>query len=437
MFCSCLERTLPPAERREKKAEAADKKDRDITIALVRTSANKSLFVEGAILALEEINGELEIKKKNGEIIEINKKDEEKNEDGGVLIGRKIKYQVYDDEGNSDIGAKIAREISKNLDVIAVIGHRFSSVAIPASIIYEQQGIVFISTGSTTPLLTTHLHHYVFRNIPTDKQIGKALAIFAKDKFKRISIFFQRGDYGERLSGFFREEAEKLGISIITTRSYFKTQRNFRELLEGAQNDQLDAIFLAGSLPAAAYFIRQARSMGLSMPFIAGDALENPDLWLKAGLDAVDTYVAGAFNIESGSGKEFVENFEKRYRCKKEKDKNCFNVNGVQKKYPYADEKGVNGEPVTYTYTKAALGYDAVRLFAWAIENSRSTVPLDIASTLKYMKKWDGVLGSYSFASNGDVKNKKIHIKVLSYNGQFKKESSILPEEMEKKMKKQ
>jgi branched-chain amino acid transport system substrate-binding protein len=317
MFCSCLERTLPPAERREKKAEAADKKDRDITIALVRTSANKSLFVEGAILALEEINGELEIKKKNGEIIEINKKDEEKNEDGGVLIGRKIKYQVYDDEGNSDIGAKIAREISKNLDVIAVIGHRFSSVAIPASIIYEQQGIVFISTGSTTPLLTTHLHHYVFRNIPTDKQIGKALAIFAKDKFKRISIFFQRGDYGERLSGFFREEAEKLGISIITTRSYFKTQRNFRELLEGAQNDQLDAIFLAGSLPAAAYFIRQARSMGLSMPFIAGDALENPDLWLKAGLDAVDTYVAGAFNIESGSGKEFVENFEKRYRCKK------------------------------------------------------------------------------------------------------------------------
>jgi branched-chain amino acid transport system substrate-binding protein len=448
MFCSCLERTTP-AERRENKASAADEKNRDITIALVRTSANSSLFAEGALLALEEINGELDIiKEKNGEIIKINKKDEEKNEEGGVLIGRKIKYQqiVYNDEGDSKIGASIATEISKDLDVIAVIGHRFSSVAIPVSIIYEQQGIVFISTGSTTPLLTTPRFHYVFRNIPTDKQIGKALAIFAKDNFKRISIFFQRGDYGERLSGSFREEAEKLGISIIATRSYFKTQRNFRQLLEGAQDHQLDAIFLAGFLPAAADLIKQARSMGLSMPFIAGDALENPDLWLKAGLDAVDTYVAGAFNIESESGKEFIEKFKKRYRCfdekkekkkeKKEKDKNCFYVNDVQKKYPHANEKDENGDLVTYTYAKAAQGYDAVRLLAWAIENSRSTVPLDIASTLKYMKKWNGVLGSYSFASNGDVKDKEIHIKVLSYNGKFKKQASITSEKMENKREK-
>jgi ABC-type branched-subunit amino acid transport system substrate-binding protein len=420
MFCSCSDR-ITPAEGREKEAEAADKKEKDITIALVRTSANKSLFAEGALLALEEINGELDIKKK----------DEEKNEEGGVLIERKFKYKIYDDEGKPDIGAAIARKISKNLDVIAVIGHRFSSVAIPVSIIYEQQGIVFISTGSTTPLLTTHNNHYVFRNVPSDKQIGKTLAIFAKkNNFKKISIFFQRGDYGERLSSFFREEAGKLDISIIATRSYFEKQKKFRQLLEGAQDDQLDAIFLAGSLPEAAYLIKQARSMGLSMPFIAGDALENPDLWLQAGIDAVDTYVAGAFDIESSSGDDFVKKFDKRYRCKKEekeKDRNC-------KKYPHADEKGANGEPVKYTYTKAALGYDAVRLLAWAIENSRSTVPLDIASTLKYMKKWEGVLGSYSFASNGDVKDKEIHIKVLSYNGQFKKvQTSISPKEMEEK----
>jgi len=440
MFCSCVEKTS--AEKREKKAEAADIKNRDITIALVRTSANASLFAEGALLALEEINGDLDIKKKNGEIIEINKKDKEKHEEGGVLIGRKIEHlEIYDDEGKSDRGTEIANEISKNLDVIAVIGHRFSSVAIPVSIIYEQQGIVFISTGSTTPQLTTPLHHYVFRNIPSDKKIGKALAIFAKNHFKRISIFFERGEYGERLSGSFREEAEKLGISIIATRSYFEDQTNFRHLLEDAQDHQLDAIFLAGFLPEAADLIKQARRMGLSMPFIAGDALENPNLWLSAELDAVDTYVAGTFDIYSEGGKEFIEKFKKRYRCqdeekkkeKKEKDKNCFYVDDIQKKYPHADEKDENGELVTYSYAKAAQGYDAVLLLAWAIENSRSTVPLDIASTLKYMEKWNGVLGSYSFTSNGDVKDKEIHIKVLSYNGLFKKETSISPEEIEKK----
>ncbi len=146
-------------EERQRTAERADKKDKDIVIALVETSANQNLFKEGALLAIKELNDK-----------------------GGLLVERKIIPLEEDDQGKPEIGKKIARKIAHNLDVIAVIGHRFSSVAIPVSITYEKEGILFISTGSTTPMLTAHKNQYIFRNIPNDKDIGEALAKFAKRK---------------------------------------------------------------------------------------------------------------------------------------------------------------------------------------------------------------------------------------------------------------
>ncbi len=365
MICSCYPLGK---EERQRTAEKADDKDKDIVIALVETSANENLFKEGALLAIDELN-----------------------QKGGILVERKIIPLIYDDQGKADIGQKIAREIAHNLDVIAVIGHRFSSVAIPVSITYEKEGILFISTGSTNPMLTAHKNQYIFRNIPNDKDIGEALAKLAKRQgFKKILVIFERGDYGKRLSDFFKEKAIKQGMTIFQTRSYFNKERDFRALIEDAQSAQIDAIFLAGFLPQAAEVIKQTRTMGVHAPFIGGDSLENPDLWDKAEMDAIGTYVASVFDPEySKKSKAFVKRFKEKY-----------------KKPPDA---------------KAAQGYDAVNLLAWAIENNRTTVPIEIATALRYMKRWENVVGPYRFKKNGDITSRTIHIKVLSPGGEFKK----------------
>jgi branched-chain amino acid transport system substrate-binding protein len=355
-------------EERKRTAEKADKKDKDIVIALVESSkeTNTSLFKKGALLAIDELN-----------------------QKGGILVERKIIPLEYDDQGDPDVGKKIAIKIAHNLDVIAVIGHRLSSVAIPVSITYEKEGIVFISIGSTTPMLTARKNQYIFRNIPNDEDIGKALAEFAKRQgFKNILVLFERGDYGRRLSEFFKEEAIKQGMTIFKTRSYFNKERDFRALIEGAQT--IDAIFLAAFLPKAAEVIKQTRSMGIYAPFISGDSLENPGLWDNAEMDAIGTYVASVFDPDySKKSKAFVKRFQDKY-----------------KQPPDA---------------KAAQGYDAVNLIAWAIENNRTTVPIEIATALRYMKKWENVVGPYRFKPNGDITSRTIHIKVLSPSGQFKK----------------
>jgi len=410
-------------EEREEAARLADEKQKDIVIVLVRTNTKDNLFLEGAQLAITELN-----------------------DLGGVLTDRKIIPLIRDDVGQADVGQKIAREMAYNLDVIAVIGHRYSSVAIPASITYEKNGIVFISNGSTTPTLTAHKSQYIFRNIPSDKIIGKALAKFTKQKdFKRIAIFFERGIYGQRLSGFFREEFENKKdetedtqnqedeavndenketdnkeLGIVATRSYFKNEdenkkSDFRPLLEDMQDLKPDAIFLAGSVSTAAEFINQTRSMGGDAPFIGGDSLENPKLWEECSLDAAGTYVASVFNPDYD--KAFVERFKEFV---KKLDKSST--------YEYEYEKD-DYQPDA----KAAQGYDAVKLLAWAIENTGSTVPIEIASTLRYMKTtWDGVVGPYQMTSTGDITNRAIHIKKLS-DGKFTVEDTIEAKDLYKK----
>ncbi len=407
-------------QARKESAKIADEKNQDIIIAFVESSSNKSLFKQGVELAIEEINQTdsfIDMKKlyldeiNNPQLVlEKLKQDPNKqitniiydengepnkvilrrlNVGGGVLVGRKIIPKFYDDEGKAKIGRKIAQDISKNTDIVAVIGHNFSSVAIPISIIYEQNGIVFISTGATNPLLTAYKRTYIFRNIPSDKKIGKALAKFSRQyNFRRIAIIFERGYYGKRLAEFFTVEAENQDIEIVATRSFFQKNEeeelDFRTLLSEIRELHFDAIFIASYVNKATKIINQARGMGISVPFIGGDSLDNLGLWEQAKLNSVGTFVASVFDPNlSAKSKTFIDNFKAKF----------------------------DGEMPD---TDAAQAYDATKLLAWSIKNGGSTIPLEIATSLRYAKTWENIVGPYKFTLKGDVVGRPIYIKMLT-----------------------
>jgi len=387
-------------ELRENTANLANENTLPIVIALVDTSASPSLFIKGAKLAINEIN-----------------------DSGGVLGGRLFEAPEFDDKGKAKIGQQVAREISQNLDVIAVIGHRYSSVAIPVSITYEKNGIVFISTGSTDPMLTAHKNYYVFRNIPTDEIIGRELAKLAKQQnLKKMFIVFERESYGKRLAEFFREEAEtKQGITISATRSYHYKEKNLRSLWIGTEKLKFDAILVAGPVGQATELIKQTRMMGIMQPFIGGDSLDNKKL-IDLKYDAMGTFVASVFDPNfNKQSKQFVEKFKESTRKEfKEKhkvetckyDKDCEKLDKAAK----CKNKFCEIEPDA----KAAQGYDAVKVLARAIENSKSTVPMNIAMALRYMEGWNGVVGPYEFLANGDISGRGIHVKRLVAGDKFK-----------------
>lgn len=209
---SACNTSLDPEER----AQRARNSQGDILIALVQTSFPSNFLFEGAQMAIEEIN-----------------------QQGGLLNGRKLVSVLYDDKGDPVEAEKIAHKISKNKDIIAVIGHRLSSTALPASIIYEQAGILFISYGANNPSLTEYSVNYTFRNIPTNNDYGLAMAEFMHNKgFKKTMVFHERETTQINLADIFKKEAVAKGIEIAATRSYFQDDRNFKELVNTLKQEE-------------------------------------------------------------------------------------------------------------------------------------------------------------------------------------------------------
>jgi len=358
---ACDSSSLPSRTR----VERADAAKGDIVIGIVGTSVDPNLFYEGVDMAVEEIN-----------------------QREGVL-GRRIKTINYDDKGSASEGQKVARRLSGNPDVVAVVGHFFSDVAIPASITYNQQGILFISPGATDPFLTQS-GNFTFRNIPNDNATGRQAAeLVSEAGYKNIAIVYQRNSVNKRLSEIFHEHAVTKGIEIVATRSFFPWQTDFRSVLSELKQDyKFDCIFLAGTTPAAANLIKQAREMGITVPFIGGDGLDSPSLLTIAGRAAEGTTVATAYN-PSLSGIQSA-NFVKQFHAK----------------YGFTPDSW------------AAQGYDAISVLAAAIEKANSTVPIVLSTTLKFMGAWNGVTGSYAFTPTGDITGKPMFFKTVQ-NGKF------------------
>lgn len=364
-----------PAERTAKKAEKAKG---DIVIGVALPLKGDRHFRKGIEMAVEDLNKK-----------------------GGVL-GRKFRTIFEDDESFEDVdleyliqkGKKIAHKFAKDPDVVAVVGHNNSAVAVPVSIIYELDKVVFVTPFATTPSLTEHGFRFIFRTLPTDTAYARRLAILAKQKFKSVLIIAIDDIYGETLSSNFHTFAEELGVKIVGNIHFPPWEEDMKgelmrraNMVEGQKFDEVfDAIFLAAEMPKAARIIEIVRDLKITGPFFGGDALDTQDLYDTAGEDAEGTIVCTKIIKESSE----LQDFRKRFK----------------EKYNLSDEKW------------AAHSYDTVMVLAHAMETAGTTVPVKVAEALHFIQDWQGITAAFTFNQQGDVLDSVSGFKVLT-KGKF------------------
>ena len=123
-------------------------------------------FKEGILLALEEINQK-------------------------TVLGREVEVVFKDDKWDIDEAFDIAYDFANDKDIIAVIAHDDAELAIPASMIYEHANVIMISPAVSDPMLTRDNFNYIFRNTPSDIDIGMRLAsLSAQMSIKKVIIYF-------------------------------------------------------------------------------------------------------------------------------------------------------------------------------------------------------------------------------------------------------
>ena len=188
--------------------------------------------------------------------------------DSGGINGRPLRLLRSDDHESADEGRAVAQRFGADPNVVAVIGHLQSYVSVPAAGIYDNGGLVMLAPAATDPELTAQGYRRVFRATFTDKVVGHQMADYAMRRgYRRIAIEYVRSTYGRDLANAFEERAADLGLTVVARQSYGAeevTEQTFDATVHEWSSLDIDAIFLAGEVPSAAYFVMATRHQGIA-----------------------------------------------------------------------------------------------------------------------------------------------------------------------------
>src|SRR5205814_834580 len=214
---------------------------------------------------------------------------EEINNAGGLLGGRKIKIIMEDDQAKPGQPSAAVKKLIANDKAVAIVGEIASSRSLEAAPICQEAKIPMVSPGSTNPSVTEK-GDYIFRVCFIDPFQGTVMAKFAKEdlKARRVAILSSVANaYSVGLAKFFRETFTAGGGKVVVEKNFTEGDKDFRAQLTSIKSTSVDAVFVPSYYTEAALVVRQARELGITVPFIGGDGWEDEQL-LKIGGEALN-----------------------------------------------------------------------------------------------------------------------------------------------------
>src|SRR6058998_4125071 len=132
-------------------------------------------------------------------------------------MGYKVEFVPFDDQAKPDVGVANAKNIIADKDIMAVIGHLNSGVAIPSSEVYKEVNVVMISPANTNPVVTDRGYPNIDRVCGRDDVQGVVGSEFAHGsmKVKSAYIVHDKTQYGQSIAEFFKADAEKKGVKVL------------------------------------------------------------------------------------------------------------------------------------------------------------------------------------------------------------------------------
>ena len=309
------------------------------------------------------------------------------------VLGKKVQLVVADNKSDKAEAASVAARLIEKDKVCTILGTYGSSLAMAAGNIVKDAKVPAIGTSCTNPQVTAN-NDYYFRACFIDPFQGTVMANYAfKQGAKKVAIVQEvSNDYSVGLAKFFVEAFQKLTNdknSIIDVANYQTGDKDFTAVLTNLKAKNPDAVFAPGNFTESALLIKQARQLGMKVPFMGGDTWETQEFIDVGGKDVEGCVLSTAFDREKASTEE-AKKFLKAY----------------------TDE--YKGEPSALS----ALGYDSYLIAIDAIKRAGGTDSKKIRDAIATTKDLEAVTGKTTLDKNGDAIKAAV-IKVVK-DGKFK-----------------
>jgi len=274
------------------------------------------------------------------------------------VLGKKIELVLLDNKSDKSETALAAQRLVEVEKVVAVIGVNSSSMSMAQNEVLDKAKIPSIATAATNPLVTQG-KPYAFRAAFIDPFQGDAAAKFAVEELKAktaVLLVDIALDYPVGLANYFRSSFIKYTGNEKSVLGYFSFQtgdRDFTAQLTQIKSLNPDIIFAPDEYAELGAILQQAKQLGITAQFLAGDSADVPELLQIAGPNAEGFMYTAQFHPDAYThpeAKQFVEAFRAKY--------------GI--------------DPETFSVT----GYDAYLILRDAIERAGSVDPEKIREAL-------------------------------------------------------
>jgi len=298
------------------------------------------------------------------------------NARGGVL-GRPIEIVLGDDQGSPRQSALVAQRMIAE-GVVAVISSYGSSITEPASLLYEEAGILNIAYGATAETLTERGYQYFFRTCFRDDRQGAFFAELVRSHLgsQRIAIVHDNTTFARGLAEAARSSLAGVpGVEIVFYDAITPGERDFTATISRMRTQNPDVVYFTAYYPEAGLFVRQMRDAGMDAVFVGGNAAVNAEFIDIAGLSVATgvlvTQEPLPTDLDYPEAQAFLDEYIRRH-----------------------------GAPPTSPWPVYAA--DALNVIAAAIEATGSTDSAVLANYLRTSLNINGITGPIAFDAKGD-----------------------------------
>jgi branched-chain amino acid transport system substrate-binding protein len=297
---------------------------------------------------------------------------DEINAKGGVN-GRPIEVVYEDGKCN---GKDAVSAISKliNIDKVSIVlGGSCSTETLASAPIAEENKVILFSAFSSNPSITT-AGDYVFRNSPSDSDVGLLDAdTIIKKGYKNIAILSENNDYAQGVRTVMLKRFSTASTTVVYDGVFPGGTTDFRDHVVKIKAKNPDVVYVnpGSSGKTGALFVKQLREAKSKVAIHGNFSLGTPDS-LEIGMG----YLDGVVISDSVRPTDALLNLEKQYEDR-------------------FGKKAANDFFI-------GASYDRAKIIAQAI-SSVGTNSDKIKNYLYSMSDYNGIIGNYHFDSNGDV----------------------------------
>ena len=298
---------------------------------------------------------------------------------GLKALGFDLILVPFDDQAKPEVGVVNARNIVADPDILLVVGHFNSGVALPSSDIYKDAMLAMISPANTATEITDRGYPNVNRVCGRDDIQGPVGAKYAaRDlKLKSVYIVHDKTLYGQGVADTFRDEAKRLGLKIL---GYEGTEEraNFSPLIIPMKARNPDLVYFGGIYHQGGLFLKQTREKGVKAAFMGPDGLDSSEMVKIAGQRVIGSY----YTTVAGPPDAYPESaaFARRFKQRFGKEVESFGM---------------------YGYDAALVGLKAIEQAIKDLGGKKPTRP-QVSAAVRKLKNFRGATGPIAFDDKGD-----------------------------------